>query len=308
MISARLKSFRQKKQKKGRVDGLFIKLGLILFIAIVLFGFLRLNTKYWNGHDKISYVFGLPGGDVGITVLDPKLTELTTLTIPGDTEVDVAENYGTLRIKNVWQLSENEKLAGRLLPETISQNFLFPVYLWSGQNGKNIGEEDLGGIFEFVFANRNTNIPIGDRLYIGLFALKVGSLGKTQINLGASQFLHKETLNDGHPGYRLSGTPPEKLTVYFSDNDLSDSPPRIYIVDATGSPGVSDKIGQILEVLGGKVVSIDKKNTDLSDCVILGSKKAVVQKVARFFSCKPISGQTAFDLEVRIGQAFAQRF
>lgn len=312
--SARLGEFRRRKEnarsqdKNGHFVGLFIKLAVAFFLVFIAFVFVKINTRYWNGQDKVGFAFKLTNGDVGVTIEDPKLAEITTLIIPGDTEVDVAENYGTLRIKNVWQLSQNEKLGGRLLPETLTQNFLFPVSLWSDEKGEELGKGDVTGIIKFVFGGTLTNIPLGDRLNLGIFALKIGSLGKSEINLGDSQFLHKEVLSDGLPGYKLNGTPSERLTIFFSDNDMADAGTRVYIVDSTGSPGVADKVGTILEVLGGKVVSIDKKNTEASDCAILGKNKNIVRKVSTLFSCKIISGQTDFDLEIRLGGNFAKRF
>lgn len=155
--SARLGQFRRRrasarsKAKSGNLNAIFIKVAVVLAVFAAIFIFVKLNTKHWNGHDKVGFAFKLGNGDVGVTVADPKLTELTTLVIPGDTEVDVAENYGTLRIKNVWQLSQNEKLGGRLLPETITQNFLFPISLWTNEGGVEVGKGAILGIVKFIF-------------------------------------------------------------------------------------------------------------------------------------------------------------
>lgn len=270
--------------------------------------FLRLNTRYWNGHDKVGFAFRFASGDVGATVADPNLSELTTLVIPGDTEVDVAENYGTLRVKNVWQLSQNEKLGGKLLPETLMQNFLFPLSLWADEKATGLGKGTIEGVIKFVFDVGQTNIPLGDRIRLGLFALKVPSLGRSEINLGESQFLHKERLSDGTNGYRLNGSPSQRLTVFFSDTSITELSPKVYVIDSTGSPGVADKVGQIIEVVGGKIVSIDKKSTEVSDCEVLGENRPIVKKLASLFSCKIGSGKTDFDIEIRLGEKFAKRF
>lgn len=298
---------RAQKKEKSQSFGLLSK-GLVFKILvpiILLLGiifFVKLNTKYWNGNDKVSFAFIKGDGNVGVTVLDPKLSEMTTLTIPGETQVDVARNYGTLRLKNVWQLSQNEKLGGLLLPETITQNFFFPTTLWSST--------DLSDIYKFIFSTDKTNISFGDRLSIGLFALKVGDLNKTEIDLAKSQFLHKEKLNDGLVGYTIMDQEIiQRLGVYFSDNEIADKNFRVYIADATGQPGVAQLVGQIIEVLGGKIVSIDRKQDVVdSDCQILGSDSNFNKKIATLFSCNVITGKTDFDLEVRLGARFAKRF
>lgn len=314
MKSARRKNFAKRwrsakaNSKKGRTRGVFLKILIPLLIIFAGFIFVRLRTVYWNNHDKFIFAFRTNSGDVGVTVADPLLNELTTLTIPGDTQVDVAGNYGTMRIKNVWQLSYNEKLKGRLLPETVTQNFLFPTFLWSDILGESIEKSNLAGIAKFVFDPDGTNIPFGDRVSLGIFALKVPSLGRTEINLGESQFLHKLKLNDGLPGFTINGEPSGRLTVYFSDNDIASNGARVDIIDATGTPGVSDKVGQIVEVVGGKVVSVEKKDPAASDCEVVGTNAKAVKKIMTLFSCKKGTGSSEFDLEIRLGTQFAKRF
>ena len=305
-----MKSTRRKNlmRKKNKGMGKSFKFLVLLFLVLGIFLFVYLRTVYWNGRDKLAFAFRMNSGDVGVTVADPKLIEITTLVIPGDTQVDVAENYGTFRIKNVWQLSQNEKLKGRLLPETITQNFLFPTFLWADISGINIGNSSLSGIVKFIFASNATNIPFGDRLNLALFALKVKGPGRTEINLGQSQFLRKLKLNDGQTGYVLNGQPSSRLTVYFTDNTPSVSGTKVNIVDATGTSDVANKVGQIIEVMGAKVVSVEKKEPVGFGCEIAGADSEIVKKVLTLFSCTDGSRTSDFDLEIRLGQDFAKRF
>lgn len=278
----------------------FLKILIPVLVFVLLFLFFKLTTNYWDGKSKVSFVFQTSKGDIGVTILDPLLAEKTILIIPGDTQVDVARGYGTLRIKNVWQLGVNEKLGGGLLSQTITDSFLFPTTLWS--------EKNLDNIWQFIFTNNKTNIKFGDRLQIALFALKVKSIDKTEIDLGKNQFLKKETLIDGAPGYIQNGPVSGRLTVYFSDNNFSDKNLKFGIVDSTGKPGVANGVGSILEILGGKVVSLERQQLKDSDCEVLGQNKDAVKKVATLFSCKIISGQSGLDLEMRIGSSFAKRY
>lgn len=314
MKSARRKKFTKRwrsahaPSRNTHIYGLFIKILIPLVAILLAFLFVKIRTIYWNDHDKFAFTYRTSGGDVGVTIADPKLEELTTLIIPGDTEVDVSENYGTLRLKNVWQLSQNEKLKGRLLPETVTQNFLFPVFLWSDIDGASIEKQSLSGILRFVFKPSVTNIPFGDRVSLALFSLRAPSLGRSEINLGESQFLKKQKLNDGEVGYILNGQISQRLTVYFSDNDLSVKSSKINIVDATGTPDVAIKVGQIIEVMGGKVVSVEKKAAVDTDCEVSGNDSVIVKKVLTLFSCKKGTNKSDFDLEIRLGQSFAKRF
>lgn len=301
MRSAQRRNKIENSKKRGRILGLLVKVFIPLILVLSISSYLIFGTKYWNGHDKFAFVFQNSSGNVGVTILDPVLNEEITLIIPGDTEIDVARGYGTLRIKNVWQLGVNEKLGGGLLAETLTDSFLFPTNLWS--------DTDLSNIWKFVFGAKATNIPFGDRLAAGFFALRVSGIDKTEIDLAKSQFLTKKILMDGGSGFVLTGPVSSRLTVYFSDNNFASKNLKFGLTDATGSFDVADRVGQVLEVLGGKVVAVDKKTQDDSlDCEVLGQNSDAVKKVATLFSCKKISGKSNFDLEMRIGSKFAKRF
>lgn len=308
MKSARRAAFAARKNKKDKRSFPIFKFLIPLLMIAVFYLFLKANTHVWNGKDKTSLVYNDKNGEVGVIVLDPALSEVTTLIIPGDTQVDVARNYGTFRIKNVWQLGVNEKIGGSLLAETVTQNFLFPVFLWENKN-PGLGNGNAKDILSFMFFPGQTNIALGDRVRMGLFSLKVQDLGRSAIDLGKSQFLNKKILDDGEIGYVLTGTVSQRLTIYFSDNETGDKSIKVNITDATGSPGISEKLGEILQVIGGKVVSIDRKSVaEDSDCIVTGLNSDVVKKVANLFSCKIGTVETSFDLDISIGKEFAKRF
>src|SRR3990172_4274323 len=206
MRSARRRKLIEKKKKAVKNKSLFLKICLPIILLIVAFLFIKLSIKYWNGTDKFSIVYKLDDGNVAVGVFDPKLEEITSLIIPGDTEVNLARNFGTLRIKNVWQFGINEKIGGSLLASTVTQNFLFPVSLWSDSDTKSLFDANALGIVRFVFFPKYTNISLGDRISVGLFSLKIKNLNKNLIDIGKSQFLSKQKLNDGEEGYTLSGT------------------------------------------------------------------------------------------------------
>jgi hypothetical protein len=290
-MTGQRRQLREKKKAKTKNFGIFAKIFLPLILLSGVLIFFLLNTKYWNGKDKFIFVSRLADGGAEVTVLDPKLDEEINLIIPGETEVLVARNLGTLQLKNVWQLGINEKLGGRLTAETISQNFLFPVFLWRDPSVK------------------ISNIPLGDVLLTKIFLLGVKPINKTEVNLGKSQFLIKVRLNDGTNGYRLTGPVPGALTSFFSDNDFGSRAIRIGITDATGRMGVAQKVGEITEVMGGKVVSIDKKGTlPEIDCFVSGKDPKVVRKIANLFSCKVQNQKTDFDVEIKLGEKFSKRF
>ncbi len=306
MVSAR----RQKRmvQKKRPFYINIVKYLVLLLVFVSLFIFVKLSTKEWNGEDKVSFAYTLSSGDIGLTVLDPKLEEITTFIVPGDTEVEVARGLGSLKVKNVWQLGVNEKLGGSLLTQTITKDFLFPVYLWSNDLPNGISNLNLKEVLRFIFLSKNTNISFGDRLSIGVFVFKAESIQMNEINLGKSLFLVKSKLSDGSLGYEVPSEISERLTFYFSDSDFSDSGIRVHISDATGAFGVSERVGKVLEVMGAKVVSIEKLQLESSDCEILGGNKIAIEKISKVFDCKKSYNQNNSDIEIKLGGEFAKKF
>lgn len=271
--------------KRKKLPLPYMKIFVAVLICLFLLGylFIRVNTHFWNGNDKIAKVVEKNNGDTEVVLIDPKFGEIIIFTIPGDTEVSVAKNYGVMRLKNVWQLGVNEGLGGSLVSQTVSQNFLFPLVLWEN-------------------VERKTNIPLGDRLFLRFFELKTKNLEKTEIDLAKSQFLRKGKLSDGEMGFKLNGKISERLTAYFNDPEFQNK--KIYIKDATGKFGITENMGRILEVFGGKIVAIEKLPQEKLRCEVWGKNKKMVFKVAMLFSCKSQGEESNFDLEIRVGSEF----
>lgn len=304
----RQKLLLSKRREKSGFSAIFKFFYVALALATVWL-FLAVSTKYWNGEDKVDYVYRTENGDVKIRVLDPAITESVALTIPAETQVNVAGNLGQMRIKNVWQLGINEKLEGDLLSQTVTKNFLAPVFLWSDRDIESLETLNIPGILKFIAFPSKTNIPVGDRVSLALFSLRIKNINSTTIDLGKSQYLKKTKLPDGEAGYIMNGPVSGRLTVNFSDSDFSTDNVRVDIQDATGVPGSANIVGQVVEVMGGKVVSINRieEDTDL-DCVVLGINPKVVKKTSRLFGCKISKDKSVFDLEIRLGVKFAKRY
>lgn len=307
MKSARRRALIAKNKKKEKGKSIFFKILIPFLILLILFLFIKINTKNWNGKNKVSLVYQ-DGENVNVTLLDPKLSEVTTFIIPGKTQVDVARNYGNFRLTNVWQLGINEKIGGSLMTETITQNFLFPVFLWS-EKDPGFVKGNLKSMMGFVFFPGKTNIKLGDRLKMVFFVANANELGKTEINLEKSKFIICKKLEDGEPGCKIEGQISQRLTMYFSDNEAGNTGFKVNIIDETGAPGVSEKLGQILQVIGGKIVSIDRRPMSPNgDCTIKTKNINIAKKISNLFSCKISHEDSPFDLDIRIGKKFADRF
>ena len=304
----------QKRRRKSAVkDG---KKGKLLFILAVLlvvasfFLFLRLQTRFWSGREKLSMAIPNPDGSVSVATFDPRLGTVNEIIIPANTQVSVASQLGTWKIKSVWQLGINEKKEGSLLVKTVSKNFYFPVYVWADSQSRGFVSGDFPALIKSLFGLYKTNLGVGDRLHLAAFSLKVKNPDRIVSDLSRTAFLKKTRLVDGEEGYVVFGSPPEKISAVFSDTETFGANTRLAIKDATSAFGEAERVGRIIETFGAKVSSVSKTDSLNTNCEVRGINRAMVRKVSMVFSCTQVVGEIegSFDLEIILGEEFPQNF
>lgn len=310
MIPAQRRRRRAKTKAKKNGKKSFKKFLIAIFLAAFLFLLLTLQTRFWSSSTKSFLVVQKKNGDVAVSVFDPELEKITNIIIPKNTEVNVARQLGVWKLGSVWQLGENEKLSGRLLAETIVKHFKLPVVAWADWPAEGLSAGDLAGIAKGGFLPYKTNLGIGDRVRIGLFSMRIKNFKREDINLSESKVLKKTRLIDGEEGYVLVGDLPNWLNALFSKPEIASTGIKAVIYDATGKVGVAEEVGQVVEVMGAKLASIKKEESEDFDCEIAGKEKEIVDEVAKVFSCRKLreSPEGNFDLEIRLGEEFARRF
>ena len=122
--------------------------------------------------------------------------------------------------------------------------------------------------------------------------------------------MKKTQLIDGEEGFILTSGLPASILALFSDIEISQKDVLVLIRDATDKRGVPEQVGEIVEVLGAKVVAIKKEESEKFDCMVLGKDQKAVEKLVQVFSCEKRKGlpSGSFDLEIKIGEEFARRF
>lgn len=304
-MPARRRRYSVKVEKERKKTKLFWYVAILVVSLVSAFSYLFLRTKYWDKDSKLSVVIRSEDGDVLVSTFDPQGNEITNILIPGETQVDVARNLGTWRLASVWQLGENEGFSGKLLAETITYRFRFPVVAWSDSPGIAFTGTNLVAMARAVFAPHKTNLGLADRFHIALFALKVGNSGRVDILLKDTSYLRKARFVDGGEGYEVVGTPSPALSAVFADPKISAKATTVTIKDATGGGG-AEVVGRVVEVLGAKVASIVKEDPKELDCVISGKEKYEVRRLSYVFSCgigKPDTNSN-FDIEITLGSEF----
>lgn len=247
-------------------------------------------------------------GNVQITTFDYQLKEITNVIIPGNTRVQAARNLGFLPLKNIWELGNNEGMGGLLLAETLTRHFKFPMTAWADAKATGLSSSNIFLLAKAILWPYQTNLKIGDKLRLAFFSLGVKPSGRLEINLEDTGYLNLQRFVDGEEGYVVSGIYPDHLRVTFSNPRVTVEKTRVVIIDA-GGEDTADNLGEVIEILGAKVISIEKKDLEKTDCLVRGIDKEIVEVFARLFSCElEIVDSQQGSLEIKIGSEFASRY
>lgn len=301
---------RYKSKNKAKKKPVLLKFLVTFLILTAFVGYIFLSSDFWDGKNKLPIALATEGGNVTLAVFDPEVREITSVLIPGDTEVELARGLGTLRIRNVRQLGENEGLGGQLLSETLTSHFKFPVAAWADSPAEGFLSKSIFDLAKSVGVPYKTNLKLGDRARLALFSIGIQNTKRAEIDLSETSYLEKTNLKDGQLGYKVSGRLPSSLLVIFSDPEISKKGLTVAILDYTSNPVSARKLGEVIEVLGAKVATVSEKDVDQFDCRVKGVNPEIVKRVATLLSCQTQESKVEgnFDLQIEIGEDFAKRF
>jgi hypothetical protein len=295
-----------KKPKQGKKRYLFFL--LVLFLTAFLFFILRADK--WNGKDKLSLVVKNEDYSLSIIVFDPELEEIYDLKIPGNTEIEVAGGYGVWKIRSLWALGQQEGLGGELVARSVITGMKIPVYAWADEQALGLVNIGFRPSFRALASSYNSNLIFGDRLRLLIFSSKVKNTNRVSIDLGNTAFLEKTILSDGEEGYRVTRVPPQRITAIFSEPIISNNIVRISVKDSTEKPGLARNAGSVIEVLGGKISSIEMITGFEGICILRSKDERISKILLKVFKCEEvfIDPQQSFDVEITFGAGFPGKY
>lgn len=287
-----------KKKKFGR----WILLGLIIVLLIALI-YIFFGPHIWDAKSRLSIALAKKNGDVAVITLDPSSSSITTIDIPGTTQVTASRNLGTWKLASIQKLGVNEKMdGGNFLASTITKSFRFPIEAWGDENIQSLS-------FFSLLKEKNTNLYLKDKIAIALFSFGIKSASRVDISLASSGYIFETKLPDGSEGFEISQNIPVKVASVFTDALISKRGVNVVIVDKMQSDSTSALVGEIIEVLGAKISSIEKSDVAPTDCIVVG-KDPIVAKLANLFKCKIEVKKldSNVEAEITLGQNFKKRF
>ncbi len=304
------KSTAQKRKFKGTTNLWKYPLLLLIFLVCLFTLYLIIvPAKYWDGKTRLALAIQDKDGSVKLSVFDPQTDSITILNIPANTEVEVTRQLGSWKMGSVWQLGVNEKIGGSIISETASSSLRLPTETWADTPALGLTKDGTLAIWTAVFGNYKTNLNLKDRLAIGLFAQGVKSPQRNEIDLAATPLLVKTKLADGSTGYKVRDSAVAQISTYFADAQISKENLNVVIYYPRNRLQEVQKLGEVIQILGVKVTSLEPLTQDLNfNCIINSQGNLTTKKIADVFNCKTEIKKNQTGIELRVGEDFFKRF
>lgn len=307
---------RKKRNRKIRLNPSFKRLTAILLLVLGVVSVLlmlytiRISRSVWNGEDKLSIAVDNDQDGVFVILLDPVHKEIHKFHFPENLEIEAARNLGTWKIGSLWQLGRDEMVGGKLLAHSISKSIRMPTNSWSDQGLLEVLDSGYFSIPKNLFSNQSsTNLTITDRVKISRFSSRVQVSDIFNYEVEDMGFISEARLNDGTNGYMVERNPSAKILTLFTNDHVASKSNRAVIIYSGNYTGKAKQLGEVLEVVGVKVAAIRQEVHEISDCEISTADDRVGEILSGYFDCEHnTKTATNFDVEIRIGDLFAERF
>lgn len=295
------------KSKPNRKIAIIAVFGFIVLLMGLIYHFL---PSKWDLKSRIILAIPTKTGDVTVSIFDPQSHSIMYFSLPASMQVNASGNLGSWKLGSIWQLGIQEKKGGKLLTQTLLKSLHIPADAWASQEAIGLLSKNIGNIARAGIKIKDTNLSFKDRINITLFSLRLHPSDKYEINLVDSGYIYETRLLDGEEGYTHKKVLPSKILSYVSDPAIASGQLRVAISDSSGPSNAAGQITEVVESLGGKVLSIEDEAETQSDCLIHTTKPDIADKIADLLGCNITNQKPTgnFDIEIVIGNSFVRRF
>jgi len=278
---------------------------LLFLVPALILVYLALPAG-WSGGPISLAAFDEEGNVIHIVNFDTEAGTVTDVAVPGNTQVEVANNLGTWPLSAAWELGKKEGYGGRLLADTITRSLKFPVGGWGEGEIISLSEGGLSAITAVFASPGSSTIRAKDRLRLAIFSV---SAPLRRINLEETGYLKEGTITGGDRGYVIRAKMPLSLASVFAQKKVVEEGTKIKIINESGSASAQYVAGTA-SVLGAQVASVlDGPPADY-DCRIEASEDSATAKaLSEVFGCARASSRDLPDQVLfYLGKGFSGRF
>lgn len=307
------RNIRRKSSTRSRswIKYVLIFLFISLFICIIATVYkLRNSVNLWSDDQKLAVV--VDDGDKGVVVvlLDPIHNEIHKFYYPESLQIETARNLGSWKIGSLWRLGANEKVGGMLLAHSVNKSLMTPVSAWADSKFLALLDKNFLNIPKnLIIAGNVSNLSLIDRIKIARLSLRVDDSKVMSYTSDNMNYIAETKLNDGSDGYVVTRQPSARILSLFINEHLRTNPNSTVIINSTGNRLKARQFGEVLEVTGIKIASIRDEAHEIGDCEISAANQKSAELLSRYFACSySTKTSTNFDIEIRIGEDFIDRF
>jgi hypothetical protein len=265
------------------------------------------RKNVWDGSSKVAVAVNQVEG-ASVMLFDPEYEQVITIKIPEGTEIEAANQLGIWKINAIWKLGKQKGIGGKLLSDSITKYFRFPVSAWADEGALGLASDSMFDLYKGILGIYSSNLTLGDKVSMAWFSFHVANAKRVEVDLVKSGFLVADELSDGEEGYVLAPTLPKRVLSLFADDDIAKGENIVAIKDATGQSTTASDVGNVVEVLGAKVALVDKTDKKEIDCLVRGTNELLKARIANLFTCDIDTTESSFSTEVILGTEFAKRF
>jgi len=288
-----------------------LRLTILSFVVVLLFILVGIFVKpgKWDGTSKLHMVVNKTDGNIELLVFDPQLQEIAAITIPGNTQVEVAGGLGIWKLGSVWELGKQENVDGELLARTLTKELSLPVFVWSESQAESLTTVNAVKLISYIIDPFKTNLTFKDKVKLAFFSIRTPNNKKIKVDLATSGYLKSTVLKDGEVGYVVTGKLPNNLLTLLVFPQISEKKIITTLVNKSGDVGIAGKMSLVVEVLGSKVVSFENEPPEDSGCEISGVDQVAVKLMADTFYCKVgKEKEKQNEIKITIGTQYLNKF
>jgi|GEM_PF-5859811 len=271
---------------------------IVLALISSLFLFITRDTSQTRTN------IAVPGPEESVYILSFEHNGLTSIHIPGNTVIHTAGNLGDWPARSLWKLGHNEGVKGALMSRSLTKTFSLPVTDWAGSEAYGFTKGGIASL-KLIFTPFETSLTFGERIRLAFASSRIDPANKRVVNLVTLNILSLDKDESGEPIYNVRERTPVGILKLFDEALFSAEGVTIGIEDGVQDGYVASELSRLLTVIGGKVVSIEKK--EIPDTCTISARGEYASFLAKVLPCTiDKTDPKPFDIKIRIGAEFTK--
>lgn len=267
-----------RKGRRFRYKQIFL---ITAFLAVAIFAlktYQFFQQAVWDGQNRVNLI--IDAGNIFFASFDPKEENLLVVSIPSQTYAEAPYGFGAYPFGALYNLGEIEKKGGEVLLLSAQEFFAAPVDAWIKipPGHLNIDDEvsakrQLTNLFQNI---KRSNLTFLDRVRLWWQIRQVRADKVISLRLPSDE-LTAENIDS-------------LLSSYLTEEEIREESLKIGILNSTGESGLGNRVGRLINNLGGAVIEIGNQDQELDHCLIKTKKenlnKKTVGRLRKIFSCQ----------------------